>query len=141
MSRIDFYILQESKPQARYPFACRLINKAYQRGHKLYIHTEAKEEAHRLDDLLWTFQDTSFIPHNLSGEGPTPPPPVQIGFDNKATGFNDVLINMATEVPPFFNRFKRIIEIVIQEPDWKKRAREHFLFYRENGCELNTHNI
>lgn len=141
MSRVDFYLLKQTDPKARYPFTCRLVEKAYHHKHKIYIHTADEKEAHLLDDLLWTFKDESFLPHNLYGEGPNPPPAIQIGFTDNPSGFNDVLINLSAEVPSFYKRFKRVIEIIPEEDNWKTKARKNFKTYRQNGAELKTHKI
>ena len=141
MPRTDFYVLNETNIDARYPYACRVIDKAYQRGHKVYVNCTDKTEAHLLDEMLWTFRDDSFIPHNLHGEGPTPPPPVQLGFDVEPDGFRDILINLSPEIPTYFTRFRRVIEVVTQDEKWKETSREHFRFYRTQGCQLKSHNI
>lgn len=140
-SQVDFYILTHEKLTARNHFACRIIDKAYRRGHRVYIHTASQQEAHRIDEMLWTFRDISFVPHNLCGEGPTYPPPVQIGFEQNPAAFNDILINLTTQIPNWYTRFKRIIEIIPNETSWRKNAREHYRFYRSQGSQLNSHDI
>ncbi|MBA3731404.1 MAG: DNA polymerase III subunit chi, partial [Gammaproteobacteria bacterium] len=51
----------------------------------------------------------------------------------------DVLINLDSQAPAFFDRFKRVAEIVDSEQREAGRAR--FRFYRERGCELSHHSI
>ena len=139
--RVDFYLLDKSEPEALWLLACRLIEKAYARGHRVFVQCQNQQDAERLDELLWTYKDDSFIPHNLQGEGPEPPPPVQIGFDKEPRGFNDILINLTDPVPHFFTRFSRVIELVSADEEAKAICREHYRHYRANGCELQTHNI
>ena len=93
--RVDFYLLASDQPDARWLVACRLLEKAYYKGHKVYVFCDNQQDAEYLDELLWTFRDDSFIPHNLQGEGPEPPPPIQIGYDQEPRGFNDILLNMS----------------------------------------------
>lgn len=139
--RVDFYLLADNQPDALWLVACRLIEKAYSRGHRVYIHCESQKDALLLDELLWTFRDDSFIPHNLQGEGPEPPPPVQIGFGKEPRGFNDILLNLASEIPSFHARFKRIIELVSNIEEEKEQSRIHYKEYRNKGYELNTHHL
>ena len=94
-----------------------------------------------LDELLWTYKDDSFIPHNLQGEGPEPPPAVQIGYNAEPRGFNDILINMASTIPPFHTRFRRIMEIVLDNDAAKEISRQHYRDYRAKGFDLHTHPI
>lgn len=140
-SRVDFYLLKGSDPEQRFLLACRLLEKAYQRGHSVFVFCKDKTEAEHLDDLLWSFKEASFIPHNLQGEGPEPPPPIQIGYGNEPRGFNDILLNLADEIPPFVHRFKRVMELVINEENAKEISRSHYRIYREKRCELQTHEI
>lgn len=139
--RVDFYLLNDSQPQAAWLIACRLLEKAYQHGHRIFVYCESKENAEHLDELLWTYKEESFIPHNLQGEGPEPPPPVQIGYGAEPRGFNDILLNMATTIPPFFTRFRRVMEIVGADDTAKELSRNHYREYRSKQCELHTHNM
>ena len=139
--RVDFYLLSSIQPDARCLVACRLIEKAYYKGHRIFVWCNDQHEAELLDELLWTFRDDSFIPHNLQGEGPEPAPPVHIGYDKEPRGFNDILINFASEIPSFYPKFKRIIEVVSGVDADKEQSRTHYKEYRAKGCELYTHNI
>ena len=139
--RVDFYLLASEQPDALWLLACRLVEKAYLRGHKVYVHCEHQHDAELLDDLLWTFRDDSFIPHNLLGEGPEPPPPVQIGYGKEPRGFNDILFNLAQNIPSFYGKFKRIIELVSNSESLKEQSRVHYKEYRTKGCILHTHPI
>lgn len=140
-TRVDFYLLASNQPDAHWLLACRLIEKAYNKGHKIYVFCTHQQEAELIDELLWSFKDDSFIPHNLQGEGPEPPPPVQIGYDKEPRGFNDILFNLSPRIPAFYTRFKRVIEIVPNMDAEKEQSRAHYKEYRAQGCELYTHNI
>lgn len=139
--RVDFYLLSSNESMALWSVACRLIEKAYLRGHRVFVFCESKEDAHLIDELLWTFKEDSFIPHNLQGEGPEPPPAVQIGFGVEPRGYNDILVNLAKQIPPFASRFKRVIEIVDAQEESKAISREHYKEYRSKQYELFTHDI
>lgn len=139
--RVDFYLLASVDPQAQGLLACRLLEKAYHKGHKVYVHCANQIAAEQLDELLWTFKDDSFIPHHLQGEGPEPPPAVQIGFEKEPRGFNDILLNLSPEIPEFFTRFKRVMEIVPNLELEKEKSRERYKAYRARGCALSVHEM
>ena len=139
--RVDFYLLSNNEPDAVGLVACRLLEKAYQRGHRVFVFCDSKENAERLDELLWTYKEDSFIPHNLQGEGPEPPPPVQIGYGAEPRGFNDILLNMSPTIPDYFARFQRVMEIVAADDTAKEISRNHYREYRSKQCALHTHNI
>lgn len=139
--RVDFYLLESKEESARNLLACRLVEKAYLRGHRVFIYCNNQQEAHLLDELLWTFKDNSFIPHNLQGEGPEPPPPIQIGYQSEPRGFNDILLNLNQDLPAFYARFQRIMEIVPNDEAAKELCRQHYKAYRAKQCELHTHEM
>jgi DNA polymerase-3 subunit chi len=142
MPNIDFYLLNTSDKEEVYRFLCRLVDKAYQHQQHAYIHASSLEEAQRLDDLLWTFRDTSFIPHQI-GETVTMQLPVfvTIAVDKPKLINNDILFNLTHEVPYFFSEFSRIIEVISEEKTDKTQARKKYKIYKEKNCPLITHNI
>ena len=137
--QIDFYILNDDVD--RLSFACQLIEKAYRRQHRLFIQCSHEQQAHQLDDKLWLYKVNSFIPHNIQGEGPNQPPPVQLGYSEQANGYNDILINLSLEVPSFHTQFKRVIEIVDTNEDTKQALREHYRYYQSQSYKINSHKI
>lgn len=139
--RVDFYLISDDGPDARSILACRLLEKAYLRGHRVFVYCSTEEEAFHLDEMLWTFKEDSFIPHNLLGEGPEPPPPIQIGLKEAPKRFNDILLNFTHEIPDFHPQFKRIIEIVDHQEEHKQSSREHYRFYKQKGYQLYHHTI
>ena len=138
---IDFYLLAQPDKKDKFLYACRIIEKAYLRNHVIFIYCENQADAETLDEMLWTFKEDSFIPHNLQGEGPEPPPPVQIGFGDEPRNFQDILINLSNEVPGFYSRFKRIIEVVSEDHDDKELSRTRYRHYRTSQCNIKTHHI
>lgn len=138
--QVDFYMLSTPTLEERDHFLCRLVEKIYRQQHPLYIHCKNRQEAHHLDQSLWTFSDISFIPHNLLGEGPNTPPPVQLGFDGTPTQ-RDVLINLSTTIPLFYVNFKRILETVLPDAAAMRIADEHRHFYASQQFIIKTHTI
>lgn len=139
--RVDFYVTNDTRSEAPWLLACRLLEKAYLRGHRVFVFCNNQQDAEYLDELLWTFKDDSFIPHNLQGEGPEPPPPIQLGYSVEPRAYNDILFNMATEIPSFCSRFKRIIEIITENDAAKTTGRLHYRHYRAQQWDLHTHTL
>ena len=63
--RVDFYVLKSAAAKQRWAFACRLTEKAYLRDLRIVIVNDTLTDAQALDDLLWTFNERSFIPHKI----------------------------------------------------------------------------
>ncbi len=133
MPRINFYLLRTTHRQQREGFVCRLVDKIWLQGHKIYIHTQHQAQAMMLDKLLWTFQDSSFIPHDLYPEPNISLAPVRIGFQNEYWKEADVLINLNDNVPGFFAQADRVLEVLNEEAQVKALGRERYRAYREAG--------
>lgn len=141
MPKIDFYLLQESNPNARFDFACRLVEKIYKQKHRIFIYVANEKDAYDIDERLWTYREDSFLPHHIQGEGPNPPPPIQIGFGETPPNERDILLNLSDTIPEFFTRFSRVLEIVANEANAKEISRKLYREYRAKGFEINTHQL
>ena len=139
--QIDFYVLQEQLPGGRLKLACRIVEKAYRLGHRIYVRTGNSDDTNVLDDLLWTFSQNSFVPHQLSTESDSRESPVVIGEHPPAAEGTDVVISVADDPVSDFTAYPRIVEIVGCEDDEKASGRNRFRYYREHGVEPNTHRI
>jgi DNA polymerase-3 subunit chi len=144
VTQVDFYISDSETADARLKLACRIVDKATQLDHHVFIHATSEDEARQLDELLWTFSQGSFIPHRIVRAGLTEPPlePVLIGINQPpAPGRWDVLVNLAPEVPEFFSRYERVAEIVDADALRREQSRERYRFYRDRGYKLSTHQV
>lgn len=139
MTRIDFYVGKTSSLQARLLLACKVVVKAHQQNLHTYIHTDDPTTSARLDDLLWTFHDLSFIPHALAPDNNDVR--VLIGHAHEPMENCDLLINLSNEVPEFFSRFERLAEIIDQEEPILLAGRKRYQFYRDRGYNLEYHQL
>ena len=142
MARVDFYILAQTDERARQLLACKLAEKAWRLDNSVYIHTRDRADAERLDELLWTFRDGSFVPHGLAGrEDGTESSPIMIGCDEAGVDTRDLLINLDDTIPPFAEGFPRVAELVTSDEHCRNLSRKRYATYRDQGHELNTHKL
>jgi DNA polymerase-3 subunit chi len=142
MARVDFYVLAQAEERARHLLACKLAEKAWRLDNTVYIHARNRDDAERLDALLWTFRDGSFVPHGLAGRNDgTEDSPIMIGCDDTGPGTRDLLINLCDEIPPFIEGFPRVAELVTSDETCRESSRKRYAAYRDQGHELNTHNL
>jgi DNA polymerase-3 subunit chi len=144
--RVDFYVLGSSEPAARLRFACRLVEKAWLRRHRVRVQLEPGGELETFDELLWTLGDRSFVPHHRLGQGepvpaPAPPPVVIADGEGADPGDGDLVVNLAGGLPPGIERWERIAEIVDADEARRRLGRERFRQYRERGWEPQTHDM
>lgn len=134
--RVDFYVLPQSLAAAR--FACSMAQRARRQGQAVHIHAASRDEALELNDLLWTFNDISFVPHCLADDTRDGVSAVVIGWSGMRPRSGDVLINLDTAIPEFAPDFARVVEPVPARASERGLSREHWRRYKEMGCELHN---
>ena len=139
MTLVGFYVVQTSDSGQRLQVAARLADKAFQRGHRIFIHATDEAQATELNELLWSFRPASFLPHGLHGQEHSES--IAIGWGQEPDNHNDLLINLQLEIPSFFSRFARVAEVVTQEPDSLAALRKSWTFYKERGYQLEKHDL
>ncbi len=139
MTRIEFFFNVEHKLQK----IAELSASALGKNRRLMILSASAESSREIEKFLWTHSALSFLPscradHPLAAETPViidshvpNNPPTELLHD-------DVLINLQADQPPFFSRFRRLIEIVGVGEEDKAQARLRFKFYRDRGYEIRT---
>jgi DNA polymerase-3 subunit chi len=142
---VSFYVLSGAEPTTRLGYACRLAEKAYKLQNRIHAHAGDSAMAKKLDELLWTFRQGSFVPHELLPPVGQPTAPITIGSADGDGPIEppaaDLLINLADQVPAFFNRYSRIAEIIDGSPASREAGRVRHRFYRDQGLDPETHEV
>ncbi len=86
MTEIGFYHLQRTPLERALP---KLLEKALERGMRALILTGSSERAEQLNDVLWTYDPASFLPHGSVKEGSETSQPIFLtDEDRNANGAN-----------------------------------------------------
>ncbi|MFV8782201.1 DNA polymerase III subunit chi [Microbulbifer sp. SA54] len=139
MTRIDFYVLPSENPGEIDLFACRLAEKAFRSGLRVLIAVDDSERAQKLDELLWTFREDSFLPHALQNADQQAAIEINSGEDPGM--HHGLLINLCADIPAWFSRFDRLAEIVCQHPESLALSRTRYSHFRDRGYPLQSHKI
>lgn len=137
--RVDFYVLPTADAGARLRFACRLVEKAFLDEHRVRVRLDGDDELATFDDLLWTFSDRSFVPHERSAGEATTAPVELAGPATPESEPGDLLVNLGSDVPTGWSRYARIAEIVDADEARRQLGRNRFRYYRDQGLEPTTH--
>src|SRR6478752_2459529 len=139
--RVDFYVMESVAPRDRLRTACRVVEKAYQAGHTVLVWHTDLAELREFDELLWTFADGTFVPHEaISPNGFASAPVLLTSGDTPEAGI-DVLVNLAPEVPACATGAHRIAEFIDADPDRRQAGRTRFRAYKDRGLSPATHNL
>jgi DNA polymerase III subunit chi len=140
--RVDFYVSAEAGEAVRLRLACRVAEKAYLAKQRVLVWSDEPALLPRFDELLWTFGDGSFVPHDtVSQPGATCQAPVALTTGPLPADHADVLVNLGQAVPPFYEQFTRVAELLDARPEVRSAGRERFKAYRGRSIEPQTHNV
>jgi DNA polymerase-3 subunit chi len=148
MARIDFH----SNVSDKLEYACRLTRKIWSTTPdgepvRAIVMVAEKADLQRLDQLLWSFSKTDFLPHCFGDDEAAFETPIVLLDDAAAPALAklphaDVLIHlsqhMPSDVPALVARFPRIVEVVTVNEAERLAGRERYKAYRELGHELHN---
>jgi DNA polymerase-3 subunit chi len=142
VQRVDFHVLSGADPRERLKHACRVVEKAYLADQRVLVWFDTPAELAAFDELLWNFGDRSFVPHETLATGPDwEEAPVWLGSAPRAAADCDLLVNLASAVPPAAQLAPRVIEVIDADEERRRSGRTRFRAYRERGVEPATHTI
>ncbi len=138
--RIDFYKLNSQNSTSINRFCCQLTDKVVKMGHSVFIRTKDERETHLLDDMMWTYSDSSFLPHARQDDNADTDAPVIIGHRaSPDTAY--LLINLSDELPDSIHSYERIAEIINDAPDILHKGRLRYSSYKKDAYTLHYHEI
>jgi DNA polymerase III subunit chi len=137
MTQHDFYIL---KDDAYLAFACRLLEKVYKQGYRIFVQTKDEADANMLDKLLWTYKDISFVPHQLVGAEHLAAP-IVIGQATPDAFSPDITLVLANVEAPVASKSERVLYVVPNQPAWKQASRQLYQALQSSGTNAEVHHI
>ena len=144
MTKIDFYVLPCESADKRLELVCKLAEKAVRAKQPVFIHADDSQLLQQLDKVLWAFRAESFVAHSvvtdIDAVDHPDADPVHLSQGQPAYD-RRVLINLAPEVPAFFSRFERTLEVVNQAYDVRDSGRDRYRFYKQRGYPLQHHKM
>ena len=137
MTRIDFH----SNVPDKIHYACRLIRKARAADCRIIVVDSDRAQLDVLNDALWTFSESDFLPHVLMDDPLAAQTPIILTETLSASlPHHELLINLTQHVPDDFSRFARMIEIISTGQQDTLAGRERYRHYQQQGISL-THTI
>lgn len=98
----------------------------------------------QLDTALWTFSALDFIPHCFADASPAVQELSRIVLgqsESAAAPVRPMLVNLDNLVPPGFERFDRVIELVGTGEDERLAARARWKHYASRGYAIVRHDV
>lgn len=132
MSQIFFYHGAADRIAA----AGALLNGAWNKRKAMLVYTDDAAVSSQLDRFLWTHPALGFVPHCAADSPLAAETPILLTHDLGAPAQTERLMNLSRGVPPGFERFDNLIEVVGQDEADREAARERVKFYKSQGHEV-----
>jgi len=132
--RIEFYAIEKDRFKDKaLELVCVLAQKAFETQTPALLLVESAAHAEALDDLLWSFNDDAFIPHQVAGQDDDDECPVLIVPPEFSPSPRPLCINL--RVQPAADGAERVIELIPDNEAEKAAARERWKAYKTRGLE------
>lgn len=137
MTAVRFYHNAPDRLRA----ACAITAKAVAAGHKVVVYAPDEHTARRYDEQLWQQPAHGFVPH-VSADSPLAErTPVLIARQLDNLPYDDLLLNLADELPAGFARFRQLVEIVAGDEAGRAAARSRWRSYKEHACPVQAFDL
>lgn len=132
MIRVDFH----SQVGDKILYACRLIRKARAANCKLIVLLDNEAQATELDQSLWDFTSTDFLPHVMINDVRAAQTAIVLTESLQcALPHNEILLNLSQSMPEGYSAFSRVIEIVSSQEQDAQAGRQRFRHYQQQGIK------
>ncbi|MGE8685394.1 MAG: DNA polymerase III subunit chi [Acinetobacter sp.] len=135
MAKVSFYLFEKS-PERQVESACRLCRKILRQPERIWLYCADAALQQQLDERLWSFDATGFIPHGIDQNDATVCISAQLPEQSDWIVFN---FNQAA-LDQYAN-FRHIIEIIENNEAAKIIGREKYKQYRRLGIQPQTHKL
>jgi len=116
--------------------ACALLSGACAKKKPVLVYAKDHDVAANLDRMLWTHAALSFVPHCRADSPLAAETPILIADRLDTVVQEERLMNLSREIPPGFERFQSLIEVVGQDEDDRAAARDRVKSYKDRGHDV-----
>jgi DNA polymerase-3 subunit chi len=108
MTAISFYHLTSTPMQRALP---KLLEKIVGGGHRALVVASTEEEAEQLNQLLWTYDQDSFLAHGSLKDGRAEDQPILLSAEATPRNNATMLLMTNGQVPDAPERFERVLDM------------------------------
>jgi DNA polymerase-3 subunit chi len=115
----------------------KLLEKAFERGHRSIVLAGSKERVEDLNGILWTYEERSWLPHGSAGDGDAAEQPIFLTAEDENPNGADVLVAVDGRAPASTEGFARIIDMFDgRDEAMVAAARLRWRGYLDQGLDL-----
>ena len=144
MDKVAIFYILNAKDDINYAI-CKIIKKYFEQEKRVIVSSKDQNVINNINNLLWTFEQLSFIPHCIEKDydSLTPVLLMDANFKNDSISKKDynIFINLDDEEKTDYHDHDVIVEVVSDNERKKKLAREKYLYYKKNKLNVKHENL
>jgi DNA polymerase III subunit chi len=134
MTEISFYHLERQSLDQVLP---KLLERVIDAGLRAVVLAGSEERVDRINALLWTYDEGSFLPHGAKVDGNLADQPIYLTTEEENPNAATVLAVIDGIEPAHLDRFDRCLELFNGNDDGEvAAARERWQKYKAGGHEV-----
>ena len=135
MTSVQFYHLTATPLERALP---KLVEKAYAAGFRTLLVAENDARVEQLNQLLWTYDPGSFLPHGSAKDGETARQPVLLSTAIETPNEAKLLLITDGRTPSEPEKFERILDMFDgNDAPAVENARARWKQYKDGGHEIS----
>lgn len=132
--RVEFYAIEKPRFQGKaLELVCVLAQKAFENSVPTLILVDSIAVAETVDELLWSFNDDAFVPHQIAGDDDDVDCPVLIVPPEIDSPLRPLTVNLRSLAVG--EGAERVIELIPDDEAEKAAARGRWSAYKRRGHE------
>lgn len=136
MPNVTFYQTKEPTPASIEAALPALLEKVLAGGYKAVVRCENRQRLEQLDDALWNFEKTAFLPHDLMEEGKAKDTPIALTSEPENPNQANILITISGASAEDKDTFERVLDIFEGNDVQRTAARTRWKTFKQEGAEL-----
>jgi DNA polymerase-3 subunit chi len=108
MTEIGFYHLQSTPLERALP---KLLERSLAAGYRIVVMAGSRERVEHLDALLWTYDDSSFLPHGSQRDGQAEHQPIWLTEADENPNRADMLVLTDGASSTHLAEFRRCLDL------------------------------
>ena len=137
MKKVDFFIPKFGDPKTEEILACQIFEIAFKKLFNISIVFDNEFDLNHYNELLWTFKNTSFVPHSIGTDHS-----IHSDFGKIETDqVKQIMINKSKKIPQRKDDMLLIIESAGTNDEARHLAREKFKLYKDENFSISTHDF
>jgi DNA polymerase-3 subunit chi len=113
-----------------------LLEKVLAAENTVVLRCENQKRLQQLNDALWTYAPTAFMPHDLVQEGEKRKTPIALTHATENPNGANILITVSGASAEDKDNFDRVLDIFEGSNIQRDNARKRWKQYKEEGAEL-----